>query len=194
MFISELFTEGLNSFFKIGNTRHKTVTGFSSESRAKIFSINETGFRGLLQAGNVRELNESRWDFFRYVILEIIHSERVFSEVNAVLDNPKHATEAKRYREILPNLITDLFELRAKYTSAAVNTALESEDFKRILFEAQTRANEQQISDEDTRLILEKLKEDKKSEIQNVCKQHIVASLGKFESKDTIINRFGAMP
>jgi hypothetical protein len=61
-FMSQLYLHGLNAFFAVGSTRHRTLAGYVAEPRARAFDANEQGFRGLIAAGNVRELNEKQWE------------------------------------------------------------------------------------------------------------------------------------
>lgn len=61
-FVSDLYLAGLNSFFATSGTRHRTMSGYVTESRARAFEAAQSGFRGLLAAGNVRELNEKQWE------------------------------------------------------------------------------------------------------------------------------------
>jgi hypothetical protein len=190
-FISKLYLTGFNSIFSISATRHRTISGFAAESRAHIFDQHSSGFRGLLLACNVRELNEKQWEFFRYLILEVIHSEKAFSEVNKVLTDPLWSIQAEDYRRILPSLLSDLLTLRKKYISSAVNAAINSTDFAKILFETETHAKAEHKSDDDIRHLTDKLKQNKQEEIEKLCIQHIQSSIGKTEKDTIILSRFG---
>jgi hypothetical protein len=60
-FMSALYLAGLNCFFSVNVGRHRTLSGYVVEPRACAFEAGEAGFRGLLAASNVRELNEKQW-------------------------------------------------------------------------------------------------------------------------------------
>jgi hypothetical protein len=190
-FISKLYLSGLNSLFSIGSTRHRTIAGFVSEPRANIFNPNALGFRGLLLASNVRELNERQWEFFRYVTLEVVHSERAFGEVSKVLSDPEWAKQAALYKERLPTFLEDLADLRGKYISAAVHASLHSTEFERVLLETEARGRAEQRSDDEISHTVDGLKKIRKEETEKLCEQHIHASIGKIEKMSATLARFG---
>ena len=73
-FVTEVYLVALNKYFSPKEeTLHRTLTGYILEPRASIFDANAHGLRGLL-AMSISELNERQWGFFRYAILEIVHS------------------------------------------------------------------------------------------------------------------------
>ncbi|KXO83793.1 hypothetical protein AYK87_06490 [Stutzerimonas stutzeri] len=191
-FLTALYLAGLNAFFAAGSTKHRTLAGYVSESRAKAFDSAADGFRGLLHSGNVRELNEKQWEFFRFVVLEVVHSHRVFEAVRQVLEAPEWAAEAAAYKKVLPELLTQLAELREKYFQAAVRSATGSEDFRRICVHAEAQAKAEGKNDAQCKEVVDKLIAAKRLETEEVCRQHLAASLGKLEEMKKVLHRFGA--
>ncbi|WP_188262693.1 DNA sulfur modification protein DndB [Azospirillum tabaci] len=188
-FASKLLVEGVNSFFAVTATKHKTLTGYVIESRAKAFEAAEPGFRGLLAATNVRELNEKQWEFFRYVIFEILHSRLANGTVQAVLADPQWQSQAARYRAILPQLLDDLEELRQRYFDAAVRTAQGAADFKQEVELKKMQAKSQNKSDVEIKTIEEEALLEKMSVTLDICRNHLKASLGRVESRKQILKR-----
>ena len=142
-FLSELYIRGLNAFFSVTATRHRTLAGYVTEPRAAAFEANQSGFRGLLFATNVRELNEKQWEFFRYMVLEIVHSRMASNAVLATLNDPQYAQHAESYRSSLAKIGEEVQALRNRYFEAAVRTALGTPEFRREveLLEMQAKAN-----------------------------------------------------
>lgn len=77
-FVSSLYVNALNAYFSSdASIEHYTLTGLVKEPRVKVFDPHELGLRGLL-AQSVKELNEKQWVFFRYAILEMLHSKYAY--------------------------------------------------------------------------------------------------------------------
>lgn len=193
-FTSSLLIEGLNSFFQVTATKHKTLNGYVIEPRAKSFEAAEQGFRGLLAAGNVRELNEKQWEFFRYMILEIVHSKPANSAIQQVLADPQWELQAARYRDVLPELLRDLDVLKQRYFDAAVRTALNSPDFRREVESSGMKARAEGKSEAEVREIEDKANEDRKVATLAACKEHLKASLKYIETRKAILKRLAADP
>ena len=191
-FISALYLNGLNTLFSVSATKHKTLAGYASESRAHAFDGSTDGFRGLLQAGNVRELNEKQWEFFRFVVLEIVHSKRAFDKVNEVLVDPQWTNQVGAYRNALPALLGELDQLRGKYIEAAVRASTSTPEFSRQCVQAEADAKASGKSETEAKEVVDKMIASKRQEVELVCKQHLVASLGKAEKRADQLQRFSA--
>jgi hypothetical protein len=191
-FLAKLYLAGLNTLFSVGTTKHRTLTGYVSESRAAIFDGNAEGLRGLLAAGNVRELNEKQWEFFRFVVFEVVHSKRAFEKVEVILNDPIWAEEAEGYRKSLPVLATTIEVLRAKYVQAAVRTSVESKDFLRLCLQAEADAKASGKNETEARALVEKMISTKRDEVERLCLRQMTASLGKLESRQDLLKRFSA--
>jgi hypothetical protein len=191
-FLSRLYLSSLNSMFATGSAKHRSLTGYVSESRAQAFDGSSEGFRGLLQAGNVRELNEKQWEFFRFVVLEVVHSKRAFEKANEVLNDDQWADQAKIYRAILPDLLKDLDPLRKRYFDAAVRASISAPDFNRQCLQAEADAKAAGKSDKEAREIVDALVAAKRQEVELLCQRHLSASLGKLEKRADQLARFSS--
>jgi hypothetical protein len=189
-FLSKLYLNGLNSLFFTNSVKHKSSAGYVTEPRARVFDGSADGFRGLLQAGNVRELNEKQWEFFRFLVLEVVHSKRAHDKSKPVLDDQEWSEQQALYRAILPQLLTELDGLRGKYFEAAIRVATNSPDFDRQRVQAEADAKAAGKDDADIRKILEDMFTSKSKEVVAACQRHLSASLGKLEKRSDQLNRF----
>jgi len=190
-FVSKLFLAAANEFFGVSQTKHKSLAGYVTESRARAFEANEQGLRGLLASTNVRELNEKQWEFFRYALFEIVHSKLNYDAVRTVLKAEENKELVELYRQQLPSIAESIETIRERYFDAAFNTAAKAADFKRQtdLLEAKARAEGK--TDDEIKKLIEKEVADKRTAVLQVSKGHLKASLGRVESKAAIVKRFG---
>ena len=197
-FVSSLYLAGLNSFFAVSGTRHRTLSGYVTETRARAFEASQSGFRGLLAATNVRELNEKQWDFFRYMILEIVHSKTASKAVLDILNLPENAHHTARFRACLPGLVADLEILRNRYFEAAVRTAQAAPEFKRAVEMIGMQAKANGKSDDEVKLLVDAAVAEKRTATIETCRGHLRASLGRLEPAAQIQRRLapvaGAAP
>jgi len=191
-FIAALYLRGFNTLFANASTKHRGLAGYVTESRAKAFDSSSDGFRGLLQAGNVRELNEKQWEFFRFVVLEVVHSKRAFEAVNEVLVAPEWADQVVAYRKALPDLLKELELLRTKYIEAAVRASQHTQEFSRQCLQAEAEAKASGNSDTEAKEVVERMIIAKRQQVEQVCKKHLEASLGRVEKSKDLLKRFSA--
>jgi hypothetical protein len=191
-FVSSLYLAGLNSFFAVTATKHRTMSGYVAETHARAFEASYPGFRGLLAATNVRELNEKQWEFFRYMITEIVHSKLASSAVREVLDNPVNAAQAELFRASLPDVLTEIEQLRNRYFEGAVRTALGTPEFKRSVELLQMTAKTEGKSEDDIKLAVDAEIAKKRTETIEVCKSHLRASLKKLETRAAALKRLAS--
>jgi hypothetical protein len=189
-FISALYLGGLNSLFAVDSTKHKTLAGYASEARVNAFDGSKDGFRGLLQAGNVRELNEKQWEYFRFIVLEVVHSKRAFDKVSEVLADSEWTDQVRSYRKTLPELLRDTELLRSKYFEAAVRASTSTPEFSRQCVQAEADAKAGGKSEAEGKEIVDKMIASKRHLVEQICKQHLSASLGKYESREVQLKRF----
>ncbi|MFM6210036.1 MAG: hypothetical protein ACKPEZ_31980, partial [Planktothrix sp.] len=188
-FITNLYITALNKYFSSNSdTEHRTLTGFVKESRTKVFDPNELGLRGLL-AQSVKELNESQWMFFRYAILEIVHSKYSYEALLSVLESQENLSLSQKYKDLLPELVNSFLNLRQGYIQKAVDSGLNSKDFNQemLLLKARLKGegkSDEEISEQEKITINQTQKR-----ITDKCKEHISASLGEFAKPDKLINR-----
>jgi DNA-sulfur modification-associated len=188
-FISNLYINALNQYFSSdSDTEHRTLTGFVKESRIKVFDPNELGLRGLL-AQSVKELNESQWIFFRYAILEIVHSKYSYKALVSVLENQENSSLSQKYREVLPELVNSFLNLREEYIQKSVDSGLNAKDFSQEILLLKARLKGEGKSDEEIDAQEKEKRNQTEQEIRDKCKENISASLGEFIKADKIINR-----
>jgi len=189
-FIAALYLGGLNTLFETGSTKHKTLTGYVSEPRAAAFDANSSGFRGLLQAGNIRELNEKQWEFFRLVVLEVVHSSRAFGKVKEVLASPNWAEQTAEYKIILPGLVRGIESLRSRYIESAVRTSTASPEFKRDCLQAEADSKASGKSEAEAKDLVDQMIAKRRREVEAASTQQLESSLGKVEKSGAILKRF----
>ncbi|WP_414542142.1 hypothetical protein [Nostoc sp. CCY0012] len=188
-FICNLYIASLNKYFSSNaDTEHRTLTGFIKESRIKVFDPNELGLRGLLTQ-SVKELNETQWIFFRYSILEIVHSKYGYEALLGILETQENISLSQRYIEVLPELINSFLKLREGYIQKAVDSGLKSKEFNQEILLLKERLkgagkSETEVDEQAAQKI-----NDTEKEIRDKCKENISASLGEFAKADKLISR-----
>lgn len=189
-FVTELYLTGFNSLFAVSSTKHKTLSGFISEPRASAFDPSGSGFRGLLASGNVRELNEKQWEFFRYMIMEVVHSRSSLSQIKDVLCDTRWASQSKKYIKALPDLLSDLAQVRKQYFEAAVRTATNSAEFKRELDLMEAQARAASASADDQKKIIDDAIAAKRDSVIERSKEHLRSTMKYVDSPEQILKRF----
>lgn len=188
-FVSNLYINALNTYFSSGTeSEHRTLSGFVNESRTKVFDPNQLGLRGLLSQ-SVKELNESQWIFFRYAILEIVHCKHAYETLLYGLNTVDDVFLAEAYRRNLPNLSYAILEVRNQYIEAAVNTSLNSTEFKQEIQFFKARSIGEGKSEEEIEQLIQQREAERKAEVEEKCKQNIRASLGEFAKAEKISDR-----
>ncbi|MBW4618589.1 MAG: hypothetical protein KME17_04275 [Cyanosarcina radialis HA8281-LM2] len=188
-FIEKLYIAALNKYFSSNDDiEHRTLTGFVKESRTKVFDPNELGLRGLL-AQSVKELNESQWIFFRYAVLEIVHSKYGYEALLTVLDDRENKSLSERYIELLPGLVNGFMNLRKGYIQKAVDSGLNSKEFHQEILLLKARLNGEKKSDDEIDEQVKQKTNHTEIEIRDKSKEHILASLGEFTKPEKIISR-----
>jgi len=186
VFISRLCIEALNAYFSPeDNVEHRTLTGFIKDPRASVFDSGKLGLRGLLLQ-SVKELNERQWMFFRYAILEIIHSKYTYKILLDILAQTD-INIVNIYKKCLPKIANDILQLREKYVLAAVDTALKSPDFKQEIHLLKAKSSgEGKTADEIESIVKEKEKLIEQ-EVKEKCTKHLEASLGQLSKTGDIL-------
>jgi len=188
-FVSNLYIATLNAYFSSGSdVEHRTLTGLVNEPRASVFDPNQLSLRGLL-AQSVKELNESQWVFFRYAILEIIHSKHAYEALLNGLNTASDPSLAEAYRSYLPNMIDSILGLREQYIAAAVQTSLNSTESKQEIQLLKARLTGEGKSETEIAQIIKARTDSREKEVRDKCKQNITASLGEFAKADRILSR-----
>lgn len=189
MFVTDLYIEGLNSYFsEKSDVTHKTLKGLVNEKRVKVFEVSGLGLRGLLSQ-SVKELNERQWVFFRYAILEMVHSDHSCSAIKKKLNEVDEELRNK-YRQCLPELASSVVKLREDYVDSAVNTKKNSSEFKQKLqvLEAGHKGEGKSITE--SQELIKQYVEDVEAEVRQECQENLIASLGNVASGEEIYNKF----
>jgi hypothetical protein len=193
-FVSALFLSAMNSFFAVSQTKHRTLSGYVTETRARAFETAEPGFRGLLVATNVRELNEKQWEFFRYMVFEVVHSKLASAAVTEVLNSADYAVQAAEYRVKLPDVLKDVETLRNRYFDAAYKTSTNTPEFKRQIDLLTAKATAEGKTEDQIKLLVEDEVSKQRASVVEVCKAHLKASLGRLETKNQVLRRLAPSP
>ncbi len=188
-FVSELFLRGLGAFFAVPQARPRTMSGYVTEGRARAFETAEAGFRGLLVSTNIRELNEKQWEFFRYMIFEVVHSKMASSAVLSVLDAPENADLAAIYRDKLGAVLNDVEILRNRYFESAYRTATGTPEFKRQIDLLKIKAETEGRTEDQIKVLVDQEVAKQKAAVLEVSKGHLKASLGRLDTKNQVLKR-----
>ena len=160
------------------------------EPRAALFDQQSFGLRGLFAMRGI-ELNERSWPFFRYVVLETVHSKYAWPAAVAAA-KVKGGWPVEWYRVSLPSIVNGIVADRDKYVLDAVNARLKDSDFQSTLVQKRHQAEGAgKTADEITSLIAH-MEEEKRKEAQAAAAAHLKASLGVVETKEEMLARVQA--
>ncbi|MDE0316089.1 MAG: hypothetical protein OXM61_14405, partial [Candidatus Poribacteria bacterium] len=188
-FVTEVYLAALNKYFSPKDeTLHRSLIGYIRESRTSIFDANAHGLRGLL-AMSISELNERQWRFFRYAILEIVHSSFCWRAAQSKMKEMDNEWALEWYKKAIPTLVGGIISERKKYVTDAVEASVKGREFE--LLRMRTEAEEkgagkthEQIQDS-----IEKLQKARKEEAKKSTDSHLKASLENIEEKEKMVRR-----
>ena len=188
-FVTDVYLTALNEYFSPSEkTVHRTLSGYIQEPRASVFDANAHGLRGLL-AMSVNELNERQWRFFRYAVLEIVHSRFCWDAAREKMKNKNNAWTLEWYRAAIPRLVDGIISERKKYTRDAVEAAVKGREFESLRMRKESEAKGGGKTPEQIQQIVEELETTRKSEAKENALNHLKASLKKVEKKEEMVNR-----
>ncbi|MEQ9325373.1 MAG: hypothetical protein RIF41_39770, partial [Polyangiaceae bacterium] len=176
-FVTNLYLDVLNSYFSPGQTLHKTLKGLATHKRISVFDPTRLGLRGLLRT-SVSELNERQWPFFRYAVLEIVHSKYGYSTLREYLHDAETGSPAERYRECLPTIVEGVLQWRSSYVADAINASLRNREFGQRLLQAEAEARGAGKTPDEIQAIVDKMKGDVERSTAETAKANLKASLG----------------
>lgn len=188
-FVVRVFVAGLNRFFTPDEaSKHRTLSGFFKEPRAGVFDAATSGLRGLyaMQGG---ELNERQWPFFRYLILELIHSKAAWPEAVAKMGADATDMPGTWYLQTLPGLIPTLVAERQKYVQSAIKSHVEDRQFTTLLEQRKYTEKGAGKQDEEIEGIIQELIQKRTAEAQGITDAHLKASLGANETTEAMLQR-----
>ena len=188
-FVTEIYLAALNTYFSPkGDTIHRTLTGYIGEPRAWVFDANSPGLRGLL-AMSVNELNERQWRFFRYAILEIVHSPFCWNFVREKMIQMDSKWPLEWYKEAIPRLVDGIISERKKYVEDAVEASVKGREFELLKMRTESEAQGARKSEKQIQTILNKLETDRRENAKKSAISHLKASLKIVEEKKDMIKR-----
>ncbi len=188
-FVTEVYLTALNTYFSPKkDTIHRTLTGYIGEPRAWIFDANSPGLRGLL-AMSVNELNERQWRFFRYAILEIVHSPFCWNSAQEKMKQMDTEWPLEWYKKAIPRLVDGIISERKKYVEDAVEASVKGREFELLKMRQESEAQGAGKSTKQIQTILNKLETDRKANATKSALSHLRASLKIIEERDNMIKR-----
>lgn len=191
-FVTEAYLAALNTYFSPKEERvHRTLNGYIRESRASVFDANSPGFRGLL-AMSVKELNERQWRFFRYAILEIIHSPFCWHAAVKKMKQMNNKWCIAWYKDALHRLVDGIISEREKYVEDAMDASVKGSEFELIRERTESEARGAGRSNEEIQHLVDELKLNRMLEAEKRADNHLRASLKKVQSKEDMIRDLAA--
>lgn len=188
-FITDVYIAALNNYFTPKDeTIHRTLTGYITESRASVFDRGSQGFQGLLSM-SVNELNERQWRFYRYVILEIVHSRDCWDIAKSIMKEKGRDWLLEWYKHAIPALVEGIFSEREKYVMDAINASIKGKDFEELRMRTKTEAEVAGKNDEQIQESIEKLEKTRMEDAKKSTASHLKASLKILENKEGMLKR-----
>ena len=188
-FVTEVYLTALNTYFSPKKaTLHRTLTGYIHEPRASVFDANSPGLRGLL-AMSVNELNERQWRFFRYAVLEIVHSPFCWNAAQEKMKQMDNKWALEWYKEAVPRLVDGIISERKKYIGDAVEASVKGREFDLLRMRTESEEKGAGKSTEQIQEILNKLEADRKADAEKIAVSHLEASLEIVENNEDMAKR-----
>ena len=188
-FVTEVYLAALNTYFSPKKaTLHRTLTGYIHEPRTSIFNANAPGLRGLL-AMSVNELNERQWRFFRYAVLEIVHSQFCWEVSQQKMKQMGDEWGLEWYKEAIPRLVDGIISERNKYVEDAVEAAVKGREFELLRMQTESEARGAKKNEEQIKQIVDELKITRRKEAKENAHRHLKASLKIVEKKENMVKR-----
>ena len=106
---------------------------------------------------SVNELNERQWRFFRYAILEIVHSPFCWNSAQEKMIQMDNKWPLEWYKESIPRLVEGIVSEREKYITDAINAALNDSDFRLDVMQRKAQAEGEGKSKQEIQEIVEAL-------------------------------------
>ena len=188
-FVTEAYLTALNLFFSPKDEKvHRTLNGYIREPRASVFAANAQGFRGLLSM-SVNELNERQWRFFRYAILEIVHSPFCWNAAQQKMKQINNELTLEWYKSAIPSLVEGIRSEREKYIEDAVDASVKGREFEYLRIQEESEAKGAGKSPEEIQQIVEDLVKKRKTVAKENALNHLKASMIHVEEKEVMVNR-----
>ena len=191
-FLTEVYLAALNAYFSPKEARvHRTLTGYIREPRSSVFDASSLGLRGLL-AMSVNELNERQWRFFRYAVLEIVHSGFCWEISQQKMKQMGNEWALEWYKGAIPKLADGIISEREKYVEDAVEAAVKGREFELLRMQTESEARGAGKSEEQIKQIVDELKVTRRKEAKENAHRHLKASLKIVEEKEGMVKRLSS--
>lgn len=191
-FVTDIFLSSLNRYFSPNNkTIHRKLRGYISEPRASVFDANSSGLRGLL-AMSVNELNERQWRFFRYAVLEIVHSPICWDTAQETMKQTDNGWTLNWYKAAIPDLVGGIFKERNKYIEDAVEASVKGREFEMMKTREHFEAKGAGKSEEQIQQLLRNLENSRRTNAMESACNHLKASLRTIETNEEMVKRLEA--
>ena len=188
-FVTDAYIAALNKYFTPEmDTKHHTLTGYIETPRASVFDSDALGLRGLLKM-SVDELNERQWRFFRYALLEIIHSRFCWHSAEEKMKQSNNKWALSWYKEAIPRLVEGIISEREKYRMDAVKNAVNDNKFQLYLVQQKAQAKGEGRTEDEIRQLGDDLETKQKEKTEKETLNHLKASLEVVEETEKMVNR-----
>ncbi|MDE0396779.1 MAG: hypothetical protein OXL96_03130 [Candidatus Poribacteria bacterium] len=190
-FVTDAYIAALNKYFSPEvDTKHHTLTGYIETPRASVFDSDAFGLRGLLKM-SVDELNERQWRFFRYALLEIIHSRFCWDSAQEKMKQSSYKWALEWYKEAIPRLVEGIISEREKYITDAEKNAVNDNKFQLYLVQQKAQAKGEGRSEDEIHQLGDKLETEHKAKTKKDALMHLKASLRRVEETEDMVTRLG---
>ena len=138
---------------------------------------------------SVNELNERQWRFFRYAILEIVHSPFGWHAAQEKMKQMDCEWALTWYKEAVPKLVEGILSERAKYVEDALEAGIKSRDFELLKMRTESEARDVGKSEERIPQLVEELQHSHRTAAKQNALGHLKASLETVETTSEMIQR-----
>ena len=188
-FVTKVYLTALNAYFSPqGDTVHRTLNGYINEGRASVFDLDALGLRGLLKM-SVNELNERQWRFFRYTILEIVHSPFCWDVAQEKMNQIGSERALAWYKAAIPRIVDGIISEREKYIKDAINAAVKDSNFQLDVMQKKGQAKGEGKNEKQIQKIVKELETTRKEGAEKRAREHLKESLGTVEEKKDMVKR-----
>lgn len=188
-FLTDAYVSSLNQYFALhDDTKHHTLSGYITESRSSVFDLSAPGLRGMLYM-SIKEINEKQWRFFRYAILEIVHSQFCWDATVEKMKQTDLQWVMELYKKSIPTLVDGILINRDKYVEDAIEASVKGREFEDLKMRKETEEKVAGRNPEQIQKSIEKLLNIRKKDAKKSTDRHLKASLKIIENKDNMEKR-----
>ena len=138
---------------------------------------------------SISELNERQWRFFRYAILEIVHSSFCWKAAQSKMKGMPDKWALEWYKAAIPRLVNGIISEREHYIEAAIDASVRGREFELLKMREESEAKGAGRSPEEIQQIVDDLQKTRKEVARENALNHLTASLRKVEEKEEMVTR-----